>query len=287
MSKDAPPFSLYGDLMALDSRINTDIYNFLSDTMLLACKELNSRQGAALKVSLKPDTSLVTEADLASEKVIIQRIREQFPADDIYSEEAGRSSAAAKPGTFVWVIDPLDGTTNYANGYPFYCISIGRGRFRADSSIEMLHGGVFDAPRQRFYYAGLGEGAYVDGQPIKVAAARDFSQCFLVAGFYYMKGQSLRAEIERFAKVSDRCQSIRRDGAAALDLAMVAEGIYDAFWEAGLQPWDVAAGSLLVAEAGGAVSNYRLPDGTAYDIQGQGIIAGSPSATGEIVALLW
>ncbi len=273
--------------MVLDKRISSEIYHFLSETMGLAAKELESRRGSTLQISLKPDTSLVTAADLASEKVIIDRIKRQFPGDDIYSEEAGRSSAAATPGTFVWVIDPLDGTTNYANGYPFYCISIGRGRFRADSSIEMLHGAVFDAPRQRFFYAGLGEGAYVDGRPIRVAASRPFSQCFLVAGFYYMQGKSLQTEIERFAKVSTHCQSIRRDGAAALDLAMVAEGVYDAFWEAGLQPWDVAAGSLLVAEAGGAVGNYVPPDGKPYDIQGAGIIAGSPMATQSIIQLLW
>jgi myo-inositol-1(or 4)-monophosphatase len=144
-----------------------------------------------------------------------------------------------------------------------------------------------DASRDRLFYAALGEGAYVDQKPISVAAARPLSRCFLVTGFYYMKGEDLEREIARFARVAQSCQSIRRDGAAALDLALAAEGIFDAFWEVGLQPWDVAAGALLVQEAGGHVRNYDdAGGGRSYNIERPGIIAGSAAAVSQIGELL-
>ena len=150
----------------------------------------------------------------------------------------------------------------------------------------MTAAAIFDGSRRRFYYAGLGEGAYVDGRPLKVAPQREFPKCFLVTGFYYHKGRALEFEVQRFHRVAEQCQSIRRDGAAALDLALVAEGIYDAFWETGLKPWDVAAGSLLVSEAGGAVRNYQEIGGKPYDIEGEGVIAGSPAAVQTLAKLL-
>lgn len=262
------------------------MYEFLRETMAEAGHELRSRAGAGLRIETKADTSLVTEADLASEKVIIRRIRRDFPDDKIYSEEAGLSSQDRRPGSHIWIIDPLDGTTNYANGYPFYCISIARGQFTEDGRIEIRTGAILDAPRNRLYYASKGEGAWVDGKPIRVASPRDFHRCFLVTGFYYAKGPDLMASIERFARVADACQSIRRDGAAALDLAMVAEGIYDAFWETGLMPWDVAAGALLVAEAGGSARNYTLAAHGHHDVEDRSIVAGAPGAVETIAGLI-
>ena len=264
--------------------LNSKTYNFLAETMALASNELSKHRGEALKVSVKPDSSIVTEADLASEKVIIDRIRRHYPDDHIYSEEAGRSSQLRTSGSYIWIIDPLDGTTNYANGYPYYCISIGRGQFGPDGKIQMLHGSVFDAVRQRHYYAGLGEGAYVDDKRIHVAPPRELKQSFLVTGFYYMQGKDLRREIERFARIAEQCQSVRRDGAAALDLALVAEGVFDAFWEMGLQPWDVAAGSLLVSEAGGHNRNYGVKPDQSYDLEAAGIISGSPGVVASIAS---
>jgi myo-inositol-1(or 4)-monophosphatase len=254
--------------------------------MRRAAAELARRQGQKLKIETKHDASLVTEADLASEKVILEQIRRHFPADLILSEEAGLSSVDRKPGTYIWIIDPLDGTTNYANGYPFYCISMARGRFRADGRIESQVGAVYDAARGRLYHAAKGQGATVDGKKIQVAAQRDFSQCFLCTGFYYKKDKDLAREIERFATVAQRCQSIRRDGAAALDLAFVAEGIFDAFWETGLAPWDVAAGNLLVSEAGGKVRNYLQKSPEFYDLEDATVIAGAASAVDSLVTLV-
>ena len=266
--------------------LKSDTYNFLAETMTLASNELSKRRGEALKVSVKPDSSIVTEADLASEKVIIDRIRHHYPDDHIYSEEAGRSSHLRTPGSYIWIIDPLDGTTNYANGYPYYCISIGRGQFDLNGKIQMRHGSVFDAVRQRHYYASLGEGAYVDGKRIRIAPPRELKQSFLVTGFYYMQGKDLRREIERFARIAEQCQSVRRDGAAALDLALVAEGVFDAFWEMGLQPWDVAAGSLLVSEAGGHNRNYGAQPDQGYDLEAAGIVSGSPAVVASIASQL-
>lgn len=261
-------------------------YEFFAETLALAGAELARRQGQRLKVQVKRDTSLVTEADLASEKVIIERISRFFPDDLILSEEAGLSSKDRKPGSRIWVIDPLDGTTNYANSYPFYCISVARGVFRADGRIESEAGAVFDAARGRLYHAAKGQGATVDGRPLRVAPARDLAQCFLCTGFYYMKDRDLAREIERFAAVAQACQSIRRDGAAALDLALVAEGIFDAFWETGLAPWDVAAGNLLVSEAGGKVRNYGEKVPGFYDLEEPTVIAGSATAVDSLVPLV-
>jgi myo-inositol-1(or 4)-monophosphatase len=261
------------------------MYDFIRDTAHAAGEALARCRATDLDVRLKADSSLVTAADLASERAIIERIRQRFPDDLVLSEEAGLSSVERRPGTHIWIIDPLDGTTNFANGYPFYCVSIGRGRFRADGSIEIVNGAILDAARGRLYYAGLGEGAYVDGRPIAAAAPRELARCFLVTGFYYMKDDDLDREIRRFARVAQACQSIRRDGSAALDLALAAEGVFDAFWEVGLQPWDVAAGALIVSEAGGLVRNYAA-DVHGYSVEGTGIIAGSAQAVRQIAELL-
>lgn len=265
---------------------STVTYEFFAETLHKAGEELTRRQGQKLKIETKRDTSLVTEADLASEKVLLDRIKRYFPDDLILSEEAGLSSQVRKPGSHIWIIDPLDGTTNFANSYPFYCISVARCQFRPDGRIDSLAGAVYDAPRGRLYHAERGKGATVDGRKLQVAPKRDFAQCFLVTGFYYMKDKDLAREIERFASVAQKCQSIRRDGAAALDMALVAEGVFDAFWETGLAPWDVAAGHLLVSEAGGQVRNYRPKTPGFYDLEDPTVISGSASAVESLVPLL-
>ena len=261
-------------------------YRFMEGVLLDAGRELSRRVGNRLGFQVKSDTSIVTEADLASEAAIISKIKAHFPNDIIYSEEAGLSHTHRVPGEFIWIIDPLDGTTNFANGYPFYCVSIGRGQFTVSGTIEVVEAGILDGARSRIYYARKGHGAYVDRKPIKVAQPRDFSKNFLVTGFYYMQGPELLSQIERFARVAEKCQTVRRDGAAALDLALVAEGIFDAFWETGLQPWDVAAGSLLVSEAGGHVRNYGARDNQVYNIESPGIIAGVKETVQTIAGLL-
>ena len=258
--------------------------DFIGELLHKASAELLRRRGSDLQIQIKNDDSIVTAADLASEAIIIKAIEQAFPKDIIYSEESGLSAVERQPGRFIWVIDPLDGTTNYSNGYPFYCVSIGRGELQQDGSIFMMDGGIIDPCRSRTYLAARGQGATVNGEPCRIAQLRPLQRCFLVTGFYYMKGEDLVPEIERFARIAQQCQSIRRDGAAALDLALVADGTYDGFWEVGLQPWDVAAGSLLVEEAGGLVRNYEKH--SPYSIEGAGIIAGNSPTVGRLADLL-
>lgn len=268
---------------------------FIGDTLDLAGAELLRRFGSVKDVQTKKDTSIVTDADLASEKIILERIGKFFPDHAIISEESGQTRVNRSAGQKVWIVDPLDGTTNFANSYPFFSVSIGCGEFLADGRIRMLAGGIIDPIHKNKYLATRGGGATCNGSPIRVVQDRSFERCFLVTGFYYTVGKDLDREIERYRRVAQHCQSIRRDGSAALDLALVAAGVYDGFWERGLALWDVAAGSLLVHEAGGVVTNYpALPTqaevaslgttlaGLSYNLEGEGIIAGTPTVVSQI-----
>lgn len=266
--------------------MNDSTIEFLEETLGLAAKELCGRFGSPMEIREKPDFSLVTDTDIAVEKLIIDRIKKWFPDDIIYAEESGKSSAARPPGGHVWIIDPLDGTTNFANRYPFFCSSVGRGQFRADGSIEMLAGGIVDPMRAKTYLGQTGKGATCNGQPIHVTAVADLKKAFLVTGFYYSKGASLSREISRLEKVAEVCTSIRRDGAAALDMALVAEGIYDGFWETGLAPWDVAAGSVLVREAGGVVANFDGVLTEPFNIETPTVVAANSAMASVLAARL-
>jgi myo-inositol-1(or 4)-monophosphatase len=277
-----------------------DLRGFLAETLDLAGAELLKRFGQSNNVQMKKDTSLVTDADFAAEKIILERIGKYFPNDSIISEEAGYLKVSRTPGQKVWIVDPLDGTTNFANGYPFFSTSIGYGEFQADGTITINAGGICDPSRQKNYLAVRGDGAHCNGKVMRVRAERPFQRSFLVTGFYYTLGNELDREVERFRKVAQKCQSIRRDGSAALDLALVAEGVFDCFWERGLGLWDVAAGSLLVEESLGIVSNYpTAADSSAtpaslgahkkvvlYSIEAEGVIAGTKTAVDEIKNLL-
>jgi myo-inositol-1(or 4)-monophosphatase len=265
---------------------NVQVLSFIRDSIKLAGAELMRMFDADNRVSVKADSSFLTAADLASEKILIERIKEAFPEDIILSEEAGLSSVSREEGRYIWILDPLDGTTNFANHYPFFCVSCGRGQFLPNGKIRMVAGGIEDPVRQKTYLGGLGMGATCNGKPLKIGRPRELAQSYLVTGFYYNRGDKLKRDVERFLKIATICPSIRRDGAAALDLAMVAEGIYDGFWELGLQPWDIAAGAVLVTEAGGILSNYGPDKGAFFDIEGEGLIAGHAATVEKISALL-
>lgn len=258
---------------------------FLHELSSLAGQELMKRFGTNVNIRHKNDHSIVTDADLASEKVIIDAIRKTFPSHSILSEEAGLSSAQRTVGQSIWIIDPLDGTTNFANRYPFFCVSIARGVFEPDGHIEIQAGVVHDPTRAKTYVAERGRGSFVNGQRLKVVADRALSDAFLVTGFAYHSGENLRRGIEFFHSVAEQCPSIRRDGAAALDMALVAEGVYDGYWESGLGAWDLAAGSLLVAEAGGQRVNYASSS-PRYSIEQGNIVCGTPSVVNFISNLL-
>ncbi len=257
--------------------------SFLAEILEKSSTEVAKRFGGRQITRQKKDSSLVTDTDLASEKIIIAAIKQYYPEDAIFAEESGRSTTERKPGQHVWIIDPLDGTTNFANGYPYFCVSIGRGFFNEKGLISMTLGGIADPISKKIYTAELGKGAFVDGKKMFVATTTELKNSFLVTGLYYSKGQDLEDEVGRFQRVAGFCSAIRRDGAAALDMALVAEGIFDAFWERGLQPWDVAAGSVLIKEAGGDVLPYGgNPDYDSYSIESDSIICGNP----KVVSLL-
>ncbi|MDQ3668629.1 MAG: inositol monophosphatase [Acidobacteriota bacterium] len=228
--------------------------NFVIQTARDAGGILIDRLGRALQVSNKGDIDLVTEADLASEKLIIERIRSHYPRHSILAEESGVSEGVMSiPGEseWRWIIDPLDGTTNYAHGYPCFCVSIGVER---SGRIEI--GVVYDPMRNEMFAAERGQGATLNERRISVSVVEDLNHAMLCTGFPYNVRE--RPDFARdFTNFTMQAQAVRRDGSAAIDLAYVACGRFDGFWEAGLNPWDIAAGILLIEEAGGRVTDYR------------------------------
>lgn len=220
-------------------------------------EELALGAGAILKkyyskvhrITKKPGAGIVTEADLASENYLLKKIFRKFPESSIITEESGEHRGAK---SLVWIMDPLDGTTNYAHAFPWFCVSIG---VQVDG--EMAAGAILNPISQELFLAEKGKGAWLNGKRIRVSKIKRLDEALLGTGFYYSSGKQLRAELSVFSSLADKTLGIRRPGAAALDLAYVACGRYDGFWERRLAPWDVAAGILLVTEAGGKVSDYR------------------------------
>jgi myo-inositol-1(or 4)-monophosphatase len=227
------------------------LLNFAIQTARDAGRILAERFGRTLEITNKGELDLVTESDLASERLIIERINTYHPRHAILAEESGASSPADQlKSEWRWIIDPLDGTTNYAHGYPCFCISIG-----LEHNGRMELGVVYDPMRDELFTAERGQGASLNGRRIQVSPVRSLSAALLCTGFPYDVRE--RSEFARhFANFIMNAQGVRRDGAAALDLAYVACGRFDGFWEEGLKPWDVAAGALMIEEAGGRVSNY-------------------------------
>jgi len=211
---------------------------------------LVQRLGAA-QISHKGDIDLVTEADLASEALIIEKIRSYYPQHSILAEESGVGLPAGSiESDWKWIVDPLDGTTNYAHGYPCFCVSIA-----LEYKRELQIGVVYDPMRNEMFAAERGQGATLNDRKIRVSEVEDLNRAMLCTGFPYNVRERPNFTRE-FANFTMQAQAVRRDGSAALDLAYVACGRFDGFWEDGLNPWDSAAGVLLIEEAGGRVSDY-------------------------------
>ena len=227
--------------------------NFAIQTARDAGSVLIDRLGRA-QISNKGDIDLVTEADVASEKLIIDRIKSHYPRHAILAEESGSTAgieAVAGKSDWKWIIDPLDGTTNYAHGYPCFCVSIAVERA---GQIEI--GVVYDPTRDEMFAAERGQGATLNERPMRVSILDDLNAAMLCTGFPYNVRE--RPNFARdFVNFTMNAQAVRRDGSAALDLAYLACGRFDGFWEDGLNAWDVAAGVLLIEEAGGRVTDYR------------------------------
>jgi myo-inositol-1(or 4)-monophosphatase len=229
-----------------------------------------------IKVSYKGTIDLVTEIDWASEKEIIRHIRASFPDHSILGEEGGAVPGASNER---WVIDPLDGTTNYTHHFPFFGISIG-----FESEGEVLYGLVYDPLRQQMFEAVKEEGATLNDGPISVSRTAHLSQGLLVTGFSSSKPEDPeRDNLPFFNQLSRRVQGIRRTGSAALDLCYVAMGAVDGFWEIGLAPWDTAAGGLIVREAGGRTSDRK---NSRHELTSPMIIASNGYIHDEIIHVL-
>lgn len=207
-------------------------------------------------------TNLVTEVDRRSEAAIIEALSKAFPEHQILAEEGGEGSQ--KPSPYKWIVDPLDGTTNFAHGFPAFCVSIG-----LEVEGRVVLGVVYDPLRQELFEAEAGKGAFLNGERMSVSRAAALDQALLVTGFAYDQ-EGRRSNLDHFSRFALRAQGIRRTGSAAIDLCYVASGRIDGFWELKLFPWDVAAGSLIVAEAGGRVSDFA---GHPFSIYGHEVLA--------------
>ncbi|WP_447969476.1 inositol monophosphatase family protein [Nitrospira sp. M1] len=228
------------------------------------------------EIHKKSQINLVTEADLASETAIIGIINRAFPSHQILAEEEGLHAQDQSP--YKWIIDPLDGTTNFAHGFPMYNVSIG-----VEYEGHVHIGVVLDPTRNELFVAQKGKGAWLNKTPIHVSATPQLGDALLVTGFAYDVHTVADNNLKEFCAFSLRARGMRRTGTAALDLCYVACGRFDGFWELKLNPWDTAAGKLIVEEAGGKVTNYK---GAPFSIYGQDLIASNGMIHHEMVRVL-
>lgn len=235
---------------------------------------LLSYYGRLSKVREKGLEGLVSEADEASEKTIGKILAESFPEIPMLGEEGAAKAKWSLPETS-WVVDPLDGTTNYVHSFPIFCISIGL-RYQGELVVGVIDVPVLDVT----YWACKGHGAFKNGNPIRVSQRGVLKDTLLATGFYPHNEPDLKEQIKIFSDIVRDVRGVRRAGAAAYDICMVAEGVFDAFWEKNLKPWDTAAGTVLVREAGGHVRDY---DGREYDLSAPGIIASNPLIVEELL----
>jgi myo-inositol-1(or 4)-monophosphatase len=224
---------------------------------------LRERIGSIREVRHKGIVDLVTDVDIASEHLVSEAIHAAFPSHTILGEEGG--SHGGDDARFRWLVDPLDGTTNYTHGFPIFCVSIG---FEVAGKLEF---GVVYAPcQEEFYVAEAGHGATLNDQPLHVSDVADLRQAMLATGFPYDRSAALARALRSFEVLSYRSQAVRRVGSAALDLCYVASGRFDAYWEHMVRPWDLGAGALIVLEAGGRLT---ATDGTLFSVDGGQVLA--------------
>lgn len=231
----------------------------------------------SVRVAQKQVNDFVTEVDQAAERMIIETLLGAYPDHGILGEESG-NEFGNKNSDFVWIIDPLDGTTNFIHGFPVYAVSIA---LSFKGKIE--HAVVYDPSRNDLFTATRGRGAFLNERRIRVSKRTQLKDCLVSTGFPFRPGDNFRAYMRMFSEITQRTAGLRRPGAAALDLAYVAAGFTDGFFETGLSIWDVAAGSLLVTEAGGLVGNFT---GEADFLEQAECLAGNPRAYGQLVGIL-
>ena len=231
----------------------------------------------SLRVNTKAPNDFVTEVDQAAERAVIDTLLHAYPGHAILAEESGRAHGA-KDSDYLWIIDPLDGTTNFIHGLPVYAVSIGlawRG--------QLQQAVVYDPSRNDLFYASKGRGAFLNDKRLRVSKRTRLAESLIGTGFPFRKGDDFERYMKMFEAVMRNCAGLRRPGAAALDLCYVAAGHYDGFFETGLSPWDIAAGSLMITEAGGLIGNFT---GEADYLYRREVLAGNPKVYAQLVQLL-
>ncbi|MFT3710112.1 MAG: inositol monophosphatase family protein [Archangium sp.] len=240
-----------------------------------AGKLLRDKFSETRTVSYKGErhTDLVTDADKASEALILARLQQAVPTHGVLAEESGD----VRSGDHRWFVDPLDGTTNYAHAVPHFCVTIG-----VEDRIGMLAGCIYDPLRDECFVAARGEGAFLNQRRLETSKAPGMSRALMCTGFPYDVTQNPEAPLGLFTRIVSKAQGIRRMGSAALDLAYVAAGRYDGFFEFGLKPWDTSAGSILITEAGGVI---HAIDGSTWAPESLDILACGKPLEAELVPL--
>ncbi|HYM81392.1 MAG TPA: inositol monophosphatase family protein [Candidatus Limnocylindria bacterium] len=226
----------------------------------------------------KGRTDLVTEFDRRSERLLLDGIRRRFPDHAVLAEESGAHEGATAEAQVRWLVDPLDGTTNFAHNYPFFCVSVA-----AEVAGRLVAAAVYDPVREELFSASLGAGATLNGEPIRVSTIERVEDALLVTGFAYDVREHPEKSVPLFEAFLVRAQGLRRDGSAALNLCYLAMGRFDGFWEDDLAPWDLAAGVLVVREAGGQVTNYV---GGEFRLEGKQLLASNGVLHEEMRAIL-
>jgi myo-inositol-1(or 4)-monophosphatase len=258
---------------------------------LVAKAEAIAREAGALlreyfhrgvQMEYKGDVDLVTEADRASEKLITERLRAAFPGHGVYGEEGTRSGLESE---YRWYVDPLDGTTNFAHGFPVFCVVLGCERrakgLGAKEDGEMVAGVIYDPLRDEMFSAERGRGARLNGAPIHVSRTKRLDESLVATGFPSKKRHE-SPNVHFYQEFTLRSHGARRAGSAAIDMAYVAAGRLEAFWEFKLNPWDTSAGYLIVEEAGGKVTHF---DGSKFTLDSREVLATNGLIHGEMVRL--
>jgi myo-inositol-1(or 4)-monophosphatase len=240
-----------------------------------AGRVLQDRLGRTRRIDYKGAVNLVTEMDFRSERIIVSEIRRHFPGHAFLAEEKVQERTRSP---FRWIIDPLDGTTNYAHGFPVYCVSIA-----LEYGGEIILGVVYDPSREELFVAQKAKGARLNGRRLAVSKTSLLSKSLLATGFPYDLRESPVNNFDHFRNFALRTHAVRRCGSAALDLCYVAAGRFDGFWEMKLGPWDLAAGSLIVAEAGGKLTNF---EGLPLGLDGSHVLASNRRIHREMMKIL-